>query len=1729
MMNTINVANSRLVFPVRKYAICRKFLCSILFSVLITVGYGQSAPIADDENVYLNEDTELDVDVLTGDIDADDDIDISSLRIESVPSNGTASINTDGTINYTPFSNFTGNDSFEYEICDDLGACDIGLVSIIVFPSNDPPSAGDDVGTVLEDEEVDIAVVNNDNDDLDPGGTVNPTTLSITQQPQNGTVSINQGATIKYIPNENFNGTDVFSYRICDDGNLLSGLCDEAQVTVTVNPVNDFPTANPDSDATGLEQPVTTNVLVNDNDNIDPNGGIDPTTITISGAPLHGSVTVNGDGTVTYEPEIGFSGEDAYTYQVCDLGNPLPSLCDEAEVTITISDESLKVEDDFIEVEEDGSIDALVLSNDSDPNDNIDPSTLSIDVQPANGSVTVLNGVITYTPNDNFNGSDLYEYQVCDDDGYCGIGVVTVIVNPVNDPPIVVEDSADLDEDTQLTINVLENDSDPFDLDSNVDQSTIVIISDPSNGDVIINPDGTILYTPIENFYGQDTFTYRVCDSGSPLPSLCSQAQVILTVNAVDDTPEVTDDTYTTVQHVEVNMGILDNDLDADNDLDLSSLVILTSPTNGTLTINANGTVTYNPLEDFFGDDSFIYQICDLGDIIECGEAEVSITVLECDINDPLADCDDDGLTNEFETGLGTDPLNNDTDNDGIQDGTEFSVFNSDPLNPCDPNPFSSDDLDCDEDGLTSSEEIAAGTNPLNSDTDGDGLNDGEEVLGLDGVPMSGDETDPLNACDPNVLAIPLGDCDEDGLTNEFEDVLGTDPLDPDSDDDGINDGDEVSVVGSDPLDECDGNPYAFPDGDCDDDGLTNSEEDTNGNGQLDEGETDPRNPDTDGDGLSDEDEVLGDDGIADTGDEGDPLDPCDPNVYGFPDGDCDEDGVTNGEEDTNGNGQFDEGESDPINSDTDGDGLTDGEETLGDDGIANTGDESDPLDPCDPSATAVADSDCDNDGLTAEEEEAEGTDADSSDTDGDGIDDEDEILGDDGIADTGDETDPLNGCDPLGGEDDPLGDCDNDGILNGDEDSNGNGDVDDGESDAENEDTDGDGINDGDEILGLDGIADTGDETDPLDPCDPNVFAVPDGDCDNDGTTNGEEDANGNGIVDGDETDPNDQDTDDDGISDGDELVGPDGIENTGDETDPLDPCDPVVLVDPTADCDNDGLTNSEEDTNGNGIVDGNETDPLDADSDDDGLNDGVEILGEDGVVNSGDESDPLNPCDPDINALSNYDCDGDGLTNSLEDANGNGVVDDGETDPANADTDGDGLSDSEEYLADANPLDPCDPSVYAVASGDCDEDGLLNGEEDINGNGMTDEGETDPANADSDLDGLSDWDEVIGLDGVATSGDESNPLDPCDPSPYSILDGDCDDDGLTNGEEDTNGNGVYDIGEETDPTNEDTDGDSINDGDEILGGSNPLDSCDPNVYGNPLADCDNDGLTNGEEDANGNEMTDDGETDATNPDTDNDGINDGDEVNGDSDPLDPCDPNPYAIAGTDCDNDGLTNEEEDTNGNGVYDEGEETDPTNADTDGDGLNDLEETVGEDGVVDSGDESNPLNPCDPSVYAVSDGDCDEDGLSNGEEDTNENGDYDEGVETDPLNPDTDNDGITDGEEVTNGSDPLDACDPILCIKQEVVIPEGFSPNGDGFGDAWEIGGLEDYPNASLLVFNRWGRELYTSVPYENGWNGVGNRNGADLLPTGTYFYILDLDAESDEDEKIQGFVYITRN
>jgi len=533
-----------------------------------------------------------------------------SVTLVSDVSHGTLSLAPNGSFTYLPDSNFSGSDSFVYELSDGDGDSDTATVTITITAVNDPPVANDDSATVNEDSANTVIDVLSNDTDVD-GDTL--TVASVTQ-PANGSVT-NNGTNVSYTPDGNYHGSDTFTYTV-SDGN---GGTDTATVSVTVTSVNDPPVANDDSDTTPEDTPVTTNVVANDTD---VDGTVVASAVAIVSGPRNGSILNNGDGTVTYTPNANFNGSDTYTYTVQDNDGATSNV---ATVTINVGvvNDPPVANDDSATVNEDSANTVIdVLSNDTD----VDGDTLTVAsvTQPANGSVTNNGTNVSYTPDGNYHGSDTFTYTVSDGNGGTDTATATVsaTVTSVNDPPVANDDMVLADEDTPLPIEVTLNDDDP---DGTIDPATIMIDDAPVSGTVRVAKDGTVTYSPDPDFSGPDFFTYTVDDNEGATSNV---ATVVVMVGEVNDPPVAEDDLATTEAGVPVNIDVLANDSDPDGScLIPGTVTIMSGPESGTATVNWDGTITYTLVDGFVGTDQFTYTVED--DDAIGSEATVTVEVLE--------------------------------------------------------------------------------------------------------------------------------------------------------------------------------------------------------------------------------------------------------------------------------------------------------------------------------------------------------------------------------------------------------------------------------------------------------------------------------------------------------------------------------------------------------------------------------------------------------------------------------------------------------------------------------------------------------------------------------------------------------------------------------------------------------------------------------------------------------------------------------------------------------------------------------------------------------------------------------------------------------------------------------------------------------------------------------------------------------------------------------------------
>lgn len=400
----------------------------------------------------------------------------------------------------------------------------------------------------------------------------------------------------------------------------------------------------------------------------------------------------------------------------------------------------------------------------------------------------------------------------------------------------LVDDVVSLDEDTSVIVDIYANDSD-------LPNPGTLTTTSPSNGTVIIDDNGTpnnplddvLTYTPNPDFNGADSFDYTICNSFGD----CSTASVTIDVLPIVDT-------------IDDNIAILVNEIRVidewalnDNDIPTLGTFSITQPTNGSATIDDNGTpndpsddtITYFPNNDFIGSDAFEYTLCD--DVGNCSMS--TITMIVSPSNADL-DSDNDGILDSFED------LNLDADNDPTTNPTDTDLDGyPDYL-----------DIDSDNDGIPDNVEAQTTSGyiaPSGTDSNGNGVDDAYEVggsVGLFPVDTDGDNLPDYLDEDSDNDNIPdnieAHDQNHDGIADLT--LFGSD-----QDGDGLDDGYEGSNVNDIDVNDALDDPFGqlpntdsdlesdYRDTDDDDDGIETIDEDLNGDGDY-------TNDDSDGDGT---------------------------------------------------------------------------------------------------------------------------------------------------------------------------------------------------------------------------------------------------------------------------------------------------------------------------------------------------------------------------------------------------------------------------------------------------------------------------------------------------------------------------------------------------------------------------------------------------------------------------------------------------------------------------------------------------------------------------------------------------------------------------------------------------------------------------------------------------------------------------------------------------------------
>jgi len=454
-------------------------------TVTITVNSVNDAPIADDLEYEIEEDSVVEI-VLTGsDVEGDD----LTFTVVDSPVNGTYA---DGV--YTPNANYFGEDSFTFSV-NDGEYLDTAQVTLTILPINDVPIALSQDIVTDEDIPVEIILTGTDVESSDM-------VFTIIDSTENGILT-GTLPELTYTPNENYFGYDSLRFSV-NDGELES---ESALVSIDVNPVNDAPGIFlPDAFEFNEDDLLTVDFTSYFND-VDS----DTSLILTANGQTYIDVDIN-TYQVTFTADTNWHGYEEIIFTIDDQNRRITNLDSVIVNVLSVNDAPIANDLEF-ELDEDGSIEIVLTGSDVDGDD----LTFTVVSEPTNG--TYADGM--YTPNANWFGLDSLTYTAHDGTVDSEVATVTITVNSVNDAPVANDLEYEMEEDTTIEIVLTGSDVDGDDL-------TFTVVSEPTNGTYA---DG--MYTPNTNWFGLDSLTYTAHDG-----NLDSEVAVVsITVVSVNDAP----------------------------------------------------------------------------------------------------------------------------------------------------------------------------------------------------------------------------------------------------------------------------------------------------------------------------------------------------------------------------------------------------------------------------------------------------------------------------------------------------------------------------------------------------------------------------------------------------------------------------------------------------------------------------------------------------------------------------------------------------------------------------------------------------------------------------------------------------------------------------------------------------------------------------------------------------------------------------------------------------------------------------------------------------------------------------------------------------------------------------------------------------------------------------------------------------------------------------------------
>ena len=556
---------------------------------------GGTSGAGNEDNTISGTLTATDVDGLT---------DGSVYTVSTNAGHGTASIDpATGAWNYTPVGDYHGADSFTVSLTDDAGNTTTQVISLTIAAVAD---IADDNLTTAEDTAVTILATSLLGNDSFEGSPV----VTAVGSAAHGTVAL-VGGNLTYTPDANYNGPDSFTYTVTSP----TGVTETATVNVTVTPANDATTVTGGTSGAGNEDSAISGTLTA----TDVDGLTDGSVYTVSTNAGHGTASIDpATGTWNYTPVGDYHGADSFTVSLTDdAGNTTTQV-----ISLTIAAVA-DIQNDSLTTAEDTAV--TILATSLLANDNFEGSPVVTAVgSAAHGTVALVGGNLTYTPNGNYNGPDSFTYTVTSPTGVTETATVNVTVTPANDAPLGQNLSVTTAEDVPYVFSLSSFPMSDVEEGSPSDPSAIRIDSLPANGVLSLNglpvtlgqlvsaadiSAGLLVFAPASDANGANyaNFNFSVQDASGlfdPAPNT-----VTVNVTAVSDgTPLAGNDNYLTTLGTPITLTpsqLLVNDYLPDH----AQISNVSAVSSGTLIANANGTYTYTPTGT--GNATFTYTVTD--------------------------------------------------------------------------------------------------------------------------------------------------------------------------------------------------------------------------------------------------------------------------------------------------------------------------------------------------------------------------------------------------------------------------------------------------------------------------------------------------------------------------------------------------------------------------------------------------------------------------------------------------------------------------------------------------------------------------------------------------------------------------------------------------------------------------------------------------------------------------------------------------------------------------------------------------------------------------------------------------------------------------------------------------------------------------------------------------------------------------------------------------------------